>query len=306
MKPLFQALKGKPKELQWDQVMISAFKLAKDALASATMLVHPQANAPIAVTVDASGVAVGAALEQLVNGSWQPLAIFSQQLGPTERKYSAFDWELLVLHLVVWHFRYFLEGRDFTAFTDHKPLIFTFAKVSDPWSARQQRHLAAILEYTTCIKHIAGMSNLVADALSRAIISTVHQLDPGIDFTAMATAQQKEKGMKVYRTVKSGLILQDIPFGPKDTTLLCDVSTGQPRPIVPDTFRWTVFDVIHGLSRPSIRATQKLLTDRYVWHGIRKQVGSWARTCKPCQVGKIQRHIKAPLQTFNVPHRRSI
>ena len=30
MQPLFQALKGKPKELQGDQVMISAFKLAKD------------------------------------------------------------------------------------------------------------------------------------------------------------------------------------------------------------------------------------------------------------------------------------
>ena len=64
-----------------------------------------------------------------------------------------------------------------------------------------------------------------------------------------------------------------------------------------------MFDVIHGLSHPSIRATQKLLTDRYVWHGIHKQVGSRARTYKPCQVGKIQRHIRAPLQSFNVSHR---
>ena len=116
--------------------MISAFNSTKEALSKATMLAHPCTEAPIAVTVDASGVAVGAVLEQLVHGSWQPLAFFSRQLRPTERKYSAFDRELLALHLAVRHFRYFVEGRNFTAFTDHKPLTFAFAKVSDPWSAR--------------------------------------------------------------------------------------------------------------------------------------------------------------------------
>ena len=52
-------------------------------------------------------------------------------------------------------------------FADHKPLTLTFAKVSAPWSAQQQWHLAAVPEYTTCtcIKHVAVKSNLVADAL---------------------------------------------------------------------------------------------------------------------------------------------
>ena len=285
MQPLYKALVGKPKVLQWNDQMISAFNLTKEALASAIMLAHPLTDAPTAVTVDASGVAVGAVLEQLIHGSWQPLAFFSRQLCPAEEKYSAFDRELLALYLAVRHFRYFLEGQNFTAFTDHKLLIFAFAKVSDPWSARQQRHLTAISEYTTCIKHIAGMSNEVADALSRTVINAVHQnlMEPGIDFTAMATAQQNDQEMAAYRTAISGLTLQDVQFGPTDATLLCDVSTGQPRPIVPAAFRQTVFDAIHGLSHPSIRTTQKLLTDRYVWHGIQKQVGSWAKTCKPSQ-----------------------
>ena len=65
--------------------MISAFNLAKEALARATMLAH----LPTAITVDASGVAVGAALEQLINGSWQPLAFFSRQLRAPERRYGA-------------------------------------------------------------------------------------------------------------------------------------------------------------------------------------------------------------------------
>ncbi|XP_027002198.2 uncharacterized protein LOC113642761 [Tachysurus fulvidraco] len=46
--------------------------------------------------------------------------------------------------------------------------------VSEPWSARQQRHLAFISEFTTDIKHIDGKSNVVADCLSRATVQAVH------------------------------------------------------------------------------------------------------------------------------------
>ena len=93
--PLFQAFEGKLPKLQWAEKMISAFNLAKEVLARASMLVHPHADAPTAITVDASRVAVGAALEQLVNVSWQPLAFFSRQLRPPERKNSTLDRELL-------------------------------------------------------------------------------------------------------------------------------------------------------------------------------------------------------------------
>ena len=94
MQPLYKALVGKPKVLQWNDKMISAINLTKEALASAIMLAHPLADASTAITVDASGVAVGAVLEQLIHGSWQPLAFFSRQLHPAEEKYSVFYREL--------------------------------------------------------------------------------------------------------------------------------------------------------------------------------------------------------------------
>ncbi len=81
---------------------------------------------------------MGAVHEQWVNGAWQPLAFFSRQLHPNARKYSTFDRELLGLYLAVRHFRHLLEGRPFTVFVDHKPLVFAMAKVMEPWSARQQ------------------------------------------------------------------------------------------------------------------------------------------------------------------------
>ena len=121
--------------VEWTGAHVDRFN--KAALAGAAMLSHPVPAAPIAVTSDASDVAVGAAFEQWVDGAWQPLAFFSRQLRPNERKYSTFDRELLALYLAVRHFRGMLEGRHFTAFVDHKPLTFAMAKVSDPWSARQ-------------------------------------------------------------------------------------------------------------------------------------------------------------------------
>ena len=304
MSPLFTALPGKskaPKILVWTNDMIKAFHDAKAALAGATMLTHPHKNAPTAVTVDASDQAVGAVLQQLVHGSWQPLAFFSKQLRPPEKKYSAFDRELLALYLGIRHFRYFLEGREFIAYTDHKPLTFCMSKISDPWTSRQQRHLAYISEFTTDIRHVKGKDNCVADTLSRATIDFIHE---GIDYEAMAASQKKDPDVQAYRTALSGLQLEDIPFGNKGNTILCDTSTGQPRPIVPPGWRRPVFDVIHGLSHPSIRSTRKLITSKFVWHGLNKQVGIWAKACIPCQTSKIQHHIKAPLQTFQVPGRR--
>ena len=152
------------------------------------MLVHPGHEAPTSLTVDASDVAVGTVLEQLIDGVWKPPAFFSRQLRPPERKYSAFDHELLALYLAVRHFCYFLEARSCIAYTDHKPLTLAFAKVSDPWSPQQQQHLAYISEFTTDVRHIAGKGNNVTDALSRTPVHTV-LTQVGIDYTAMAIAQ---------------------------------------------------------------------------------------------------------------------
>ena len=81
--------------------------------------------------VDASDTAVGGVLEQLGNSNGQPLDFLSRQLRPPEWKYSAFDRDLLALYLATRHFRYFLEGRDFTAFTNHSLALSVFPPAND-------------------------------------------------------------------------------------------------------------------------------------------------------------------------------
>ena len=106
--------------LLWEPPQIAAFVASKKCLASATMLAHPDPSCQLSLTTDASDTAVGAVLSQ---GSRQdPLAFYSKKLSTAEKKYSAFDRELLALYLSVKHFRATLEGHAFTIFTDHKPL----------------------------------------------------------------------------------------------------------------------------------------------------------------------------------------
>ena len=154
------------------------------------MLCHPKHHAPLTLSVDALDIPVGGVLQQIVDGQLQPLALFRRKLRKPETKHSAFDRELLAMHLAVRHFRYFLKGRHFAIFTDHKPLTFAFAKIFDAWSARQQHQLSAISEFTTDVRHIAGKAYLVADTLSCASLSMVVFSLPDLDFVAMAQARQ--------------------------------------------------------------------------------------------------------------------
>ncbi|MFN9939383.1 MAG: Ty3/Gypsy family RNase HI domain-containing protein, partial [bacterium] len=110
---------------------------------------------------------VGGVLQQKVVKGWKPLAFYSKKLASAEVKYSTCDRELLDAFSTIRHFRFLLEGRQFQLLTDHKPLVAAMTRVSPPQSARQQRHLAYISEFTTDLRHTPGAENVVADALSR-------------------------------------------------------------------------------------------------------------------------------------------
>ena len=77
-----------------------------------------------------------------------------------------------------------------------------------------------------------------------------------------------------------------MPLSMSESTILCDTSTGVARPLVPKDYRRTVFKSLHNLSHPSIRATQRLLTARYVWPSIKADARKWTRTCLQCQKSK--------------------
>ena len=284
--------------LQWTDNTSAAFTTVKQALATATLLFHPTPDASTSIMTDASACAIGAVLQQYVDNQWCPISYFSRQLQPSEKKYSTFDRELLAVYLAIKHFRHFVEGREFTVFTDHKPLIFSLSSSSDRYTPHQIRHLDYISQFTTHIQHVSGNDNPVADALSHVGVNTLSPQPPVVDFKAMTAAQQEDPEIQQFEAPGSLQSLQPMPVPTSDTTILCDVSTGTPRPYVPSMFRKVIFNSLHSLSHPGVRATQRIITKCYVWSKINSDVRKWACSCLQCQCPKVHRHTVSPLATF--------
>ena len=304
LQPLTDLLSSKSsaKPFELSDAALTAFNAIKLALAQATLLVHPAPDAPYCLMTDASNTAVGSVLQQHINGIWHPISFFSKRLQPAEAKYSTFSRELLAIYLSIRHFRHYLEGRDFYILTDHKPLTHALSSSPDRYSPRETRQLDFISQFTSDIRHVQGQQNPVADALSRIDINAIHT-PTIIDFALLAEAQKNDKDLQTLET-SSSLRLKALPLACSAGTIICDVSNASPRPYVPPSFRRAVFDSLHCLSHPGIRATQKLITERFVWPNINKDVRQWARTCQRCQESKIHRHVSAPLGTFLSPDAR--
>ncbi|BHF74074.1 hypothetical protein SprV_0401715800 [Sparganum proliferum] len=153
---LMSLLSGSKRSFELSADAHAAFDKVKALLANATLLTHFSPDIPISLMVDASNVAVGAFLQQHLTGHTQPLAFFSRKLPPARTRYSTFARELLAVFLAVIHLRHFLERRDFTVSTDHKPLSFPLKSTFDKMSPREIRQLGYSSQFTSDIRHIDG------------------------------------------------------------------------------------------------------------------------------------------------------
>ena len=86
----------------------------------------------------------------------------------------------------------------------------------------------------------------------------------------MAKNQATSSEILAYRTAITSLSLKDIPLN--NTVLLCDLSLGKPRPVVPKKWTFKVFQTIHSLSHAGPHPTQRAVANCFVWHGMRKDI----------------------------------
>ena len=284
--PLHDAIKVKRQVIEWTTKCQSAFL---QLISSGECHPPPSSNAKTSITVDASDRAVGGKLEQFLDGLWCPIAFFSRKLTNTERKYNAFDRELLAIFLSVKHFRQHIQGRQFTIFTDNKPITIAFASATERAlsSPRQTRHMPFISEFSTDVHDVSGKDNVVADALSRTDISAVFL--PTINYRQMAADQATSDEIVAFKISITGLGFDNVQFN--DCTILCDVSMGKPRTIVPQEWKKTVFDSIHGLAHAGCRPTKCAISSRFVWHGLKRDIRKWCRECHPWQALKTHCYV---------------
>ena len=73
------------------------------------------------------------------------------------------------------------------------------------------------------------------------------------------------------------LQIQRVPIN--GASIVCDVSTGSPRPLVPQVCRQKIFSAFHNLAHPGVCTTRRLISSRFVWRGLAKEVtakeGKW-------------------------------
>ena len=95
----------------------------------------------------------------------------------------------------------------------------------------------------------------------------------------LADAQQSDEELS---QVKASTSLQfcEVLLPLSNKTIICDTSTGNPRPYVPALHRGAVFDSLHSVSHPGIRATQKLITQHFIWPGMNKEIRQWTKVGK--------------------------
>lgn len=79
---LHAAKKNDKRLIVWTEEAEIAFKKCKGS--QTALLDHSKINSPSFLITDASNLACGAALQQKINGLWEPIAFFSKKFSPQE------------------------------------------------------------------------------------------------------------------------------------------------------------------------------------------------------------------------------
>jgi hypothetical protein len=89
-----------------------------------------------------------------------------------------------------------------------------------------------------------------------------------------------------------------------DTLLRDDISGGVFRPLVLVSMRDMVMAAAHNLAHPGVEATVRLVSAKFCWPKMAKQVRLFARQCISCQKAKVSTHIQLAPASIPVPQRR--
>ena len=306
--PINDMLKGYKKSLKnvkidWAQHQSAeqAFSRAKSELARLTLLHYPSGKGILRIKCDASNVAVGGALEEVVDGEPRPIAFFSRKLTPLEQNASTFTRELLAIYLCVRKFEYFLKGERFQIFTDHKAILGAMEKSSlDRAIPKEGRMLQYLSQFDAEFFHITGADNLLADILSRPVLSVFEKdkLSPTVSTSLLEQIKTEQLQCEELRKyVKNPSASSSIKLQLMNNVYVEKIKNTI-RPFVPKTLRYQVFENLHSLRHGGVKATWNMIRTRYVWPKMRRDIACWTKACIKCQKTKITRHNKANIDSF--------
>ena len=150
------SLLGKNVQWKWSTEQEDAFNQVKAALTSSDVLIHYDPEKEI-------------------------ITFASRSLSPAEKNYSQLDREGLAIVFGVKRFHQYLCGRQFTIYTDHKPLEAIFSsnkQISAMASAHTKRWALTLSMYDYNVKYKKGKEIPHADSLSRLPLPDTQENTP--------------------------------------------------------------------------------------------------------------------------------
>ncbi|KAK8934500.1 hypothetical protein KSP39_PZI014301 [Platanthera zijinensis] len=280
----------------WTTEAEQAFLLMKEKMSSAPVLALPDFEKVFEVDCDASHVGIGAVLSQ----EGRPVAFYSEKLNDAKTRYSTYDLEFFAIVQALRHWRHYLIQREFVLNTDHEALRY----LNSQKEVRRHAKWAAFLqEYTFHIRHKPGVTNRVADALSRRahLLGSLHLRLTDLD-------SQKES----YATDPDFSIIwaECQPHGADPTGHFCIhggfLFKGTRLCICQGPLRETLLAELHSAGLGGHVGQAKMMdlaTSRYYWPRIRQDIVSHVRICPTCQLYKGQSQNTGLYTPLPIPER---
>ena len=163
-KPLCNLLE-KDIPFEFDESCLEAYRILKEKLITAPIIVAPDWNIPFELMCDASDFAVGAVLGQRKNKKMHAIYYASKTLNDAQLNYTTTEKELLAVVFAFDKFRSYLIGTRVIVYTDHSAIKYLISKKDA--KPRLIRWILLLQEFDLEIQDRKGTENQVADHLSR-------------------------------------------------------------------------------------------------------------------------------------------
>ena len=291
---------------KWTQIEEQCFQALKQAVMSASMVVHFDTKKETKVVADASPIGLGAILLQLQEDDvYKPVAFASRALTPVESRYSQTEREALSIVWACEKFHIYVVGKPFVIDTDHKPLLGIYNTNGKP-STRITRWSLRLQPYTFTLNYIPGGSN-PADILSRHPINNqlkfksvyaeeaeqhinyhiAHAIPKSVSLSTIVTASENDKETKEVRNaLATGKWHSDKCLKPyiavkQELAEKSGILLRSERIIIPKALRKNVLEIAHE-THQGITKTKALLREKVWWPGINEDIQNMIKSCTYC------------------------